>query len=61
MEFYTAMFKQSKIVGVSRHGEAGPGPKGTVMVGAFDCEMQQGSIIFGKSSAPAERRRRAAG
>ena len=41
MEFYAAIFKQSKIVGVSRHGEAGPGPKGTVMVGAFELEGQR--------------------
>ena len=38
MEFYTAIFKHSKILSVSRYGEAGPGPKGTVMVGTFELE-----------------------
>jgi len=41
MEFYTAVFKHSKIFSVSRYGEAGPGPKGTVMVGAFELEGQR--------------------
>ena len=41
MEFYTAVFKHSKILSVSRYGEAGPGPKGTVMVGAFELEGQR--------------------
>jgi predicted 3-demethylubiquinone-9 3-methyltransferase (glyoxalase superfamily) len=41
MEFYTAIFKHSKILSVSRYGEAGPGPKGTVMVGAFELEGQR--------------------
>jgi predicted 3-demethylubiquinone-9 3-methyltransferase (glyoxalase superfamily) len=41
MEFYTAIFKHSKLLSVSRYGEAGPGPKGTVMVGAFELEGQR--------------------
>jgi predicted 3-demethylubiquinone-9 3-methyltransferase (glyoxalase superfamily) len=41
MEFYTAIFKHSKILSISRYGEAGPGPKGTVMVGAFELEGQR--------------------
>lgn len=28
MDFYTSVFKNSKIVSVSRYGDAGPGPKG---------------------------------
>jgi predicted 3-demethylubiquinone-9 3-methyltransferase (glyoxalase superfamily) len=35
MNFYTSIFKNSKIGQVSRYGDAGPGPKGTVMVGTF--------------------------
>ena len=31
MNFYVSIFKNSKIVSVTRYGEAGPGPKGTVM------------------------------
>jgi len=29
---YVSIFKNSKVVSVTRYGEAGPGPKGTVMV-----------------------------
>ncbi|SRR6266487_2098241 len=41
MNFYTSIFKNSKIVNVTRYGEAGPGPKGTVMTGAFQLEGQE--------------------
>ena len=41
MNFYTWVFPRSRIVNVVRHGEAGPGPKGTVMVGTFEIEGQQ--------------------
>lgn len=41
MKFYTSIFKNSKIGTVSRYGEAGPGPKGTVMTGTFQVEGQQ--------------------
>ena len=33
--FYTSIFKDSKIVSVSRYGEAGPGTAGSVMTVAF--------------------------
>ena len=33
--FYTSLFKDSKILNVSRYGEAGPGPKGSAMTVAF--------------------------
>ncbi|HVA93523.1 MAG TPA: VOC family protein [Candidatus Dormibacteraeota bacterium] len=35
MNFYVSIFKSAKITGVTRYSEAGPGPKGTVMVGTF--------------------------
>ena len=41
MNFYVSIFKNSKILNVSRYGDAGPGPKGTVMVGTFQLEGQQ--------------------
>jgi predicted 3-demethylubiquinone-9 3-methyltransferase (glyoxalase superfamily) len=41
MEFYASIFKHSKILNVSRYGEAGPGPKGAVMVGAFELDGQR--------------------
>ena len=35
MNFYVSIFKNSAIVGVSRYGDAGPGPKGSVMTATF--------------------------
>jgi len=29
MNFYTSIFKNSKVVSIMRYGEAGPGPKGS--------------------------------
>jgi predicted 3-demethylubiquinone-9 3-methyltransferase (glyoxalase superfamily) len=34
-QFYTSIFKDSKILETSRYGDAGPGPKGSVMVVKF--------------------------
>jgi predicted 3-demethylubiquinone-9 3-methyltransferase (glyoxalase superfamily) len=39
--FYVSRFKKSKIVSVTRYGEAGPGPKGTVMTVAFELNGQE--------------------
>lgn len=41
VKFYTTVFKNSKIVSVTRYGEAGPGPKGTVMTAAFQLDGQE--------------------
>jgi predicted 3-demethylubiquinone-9 3-methyltransferase (glyoxalase superfamily) len=41
MHFYIAIFKNSKIVSVTRNGEEGPGPKGTVMTATFQLEGQE--------------------
>jgi predicted 3-demethylubiquinone-9 3-methyltransferase (glyoxalase superfamily) len=41
MNFYVSVFKNSKVVKVSRYGEAGPGPKGTVMSATFELDGQQ--------------------
>jgi predicted 3-demethylubiquinone-9 3-methyltransferase (glyoxalase superfamily) len=35
MNFYTSIFKNSKVLGVSRYGEAGPGQRGQVMTATF--------------------------
>jgi predicted 3-demethylubiquinone-9 3-methyltransferase (glyoxalase superfamily) len=40
MNFYTSVFKNSKIVSVTRYGGAGPGSKGTIMTAAFQLEGQ---------------------
>ena len=41
MNFYTSIFKNSKVVGIMRYGEAGPGPKGTVMSVTFQLDGQE--------------------
>jgi len=41
MNLYVSIFKNSKVVSVTRYGEAGPGPKGTVMSATFQLEGQQ--------------------
>jgi predicted 3-demethylubiquinone-9 3-methyltransferase (glyoxalase superfamily) len=41
MNLYVSVFKNSKVVSVTRYGEAGPGPKGTVMSATFELEGQQ--------------------
>ncbi len=40
VNFYVSIFKDSKIKDVSRYGDAGPGPKGQVMVMNFEIEGQ---------------------
>jgi len=41
MKFYVSIFKNSKVLGVSRYGEAGPGPKGSVMTVRFELDGQE--------------------
>jgi len=41
MNFYVAIFRNSKILSVTRYGEAGPGPKGTVMAVTFQLDGQE--------------------
>jgi len=40
VQFYTSIFKDSKILETSRYGDAGPGPKGTVMTVKFELNGQ---------------------
>jgi predicted 3-demethylubiquinone-9 3-methyltransferase (glyoxalase superfamily) len=40
INFYISIFKNSKITKTTRYGEAGPGPKGTVMSATFQLEGQ---------------------
>ena len=47
MNFYTSIFKNSRIVSVSRYGDAGPGPKGAVMTGTFEVEGQRFMALNG--------------
>jgi predicted 3-demethylubiquinone-9 3-methyltransferase (glyoxalase superfamily) len=39
--FYTAIFKGSKVLGINRYGDAGPGPKGKVMTVRFRLGEQE--------------------
>ena len=39
--FYTSVFENSRILGVSRYGEAGPRPAGTVMTVNFELDGQE--------------------
>ena len=40
VNFYVSVFKNSKIMSVSRYGEGGPGPKGSVMSVTFQLDGQ---------------------
>ena len=39
--FYVSIFKNAKILSVSRYGDAGPAPTGTVMTVAFELDGQK--------------------
>ena len=39
--FYVSVFKDSKILKMSRYSDAGPGPKGSVMVAEFEIQGQK--------------------
>jgi len=39
--FYASIFKNSKILSVSRYGDGGPGPTGTVMATTFELNGQE--------------------
>jgi predicted 3-demethylubiquinone-9 3-methyltransferase (glyoxalase superfamily) len=41
MKFYTSIFRNSRVTSLTRYGEAGPGPKGTVMSATFELEGQE--------------------
>ncbi len=47
MHFYISVFRNSKIVSVTRYGEGGPGPKGMVMTGTFQLEGQNFMALNG--------------
>lgn len=41
MNFYLPIFKTSKVLTVTRYGDAGPGPKGSVMTASFLLDGQE--------------------
>ncbi|MFY9906285.1 MAG: VOC family protein [Terriglobales bacterium] len=46
-KFYVSIFKNSKILNLAHYGEAGPGPKGSVMVATFQIEGQKFMALNG--------------
>ena len=49
-KFYVSVFKRSKLLGLSRYGEAGPMPKGSVMTADFRIEGQRFTALNGGPS-----------
>jgi len=39
--FHASIFQNSKLVNIVRYGEAGPGPKGSVMIATFQLDGQE--------------------
>ena len=47
MNFYVSIFKNSKVLDVARYGEAGPGPKGSLITGTFQLEGEEFMALNG--------------
>jgi len=47
VNFYTSVFKNSKIGTVHRYGDTGPGPKGTVMTASFTIDGLEFTALNG--------------
>ncbi len=47
INFYISVFKNSKILTISRYGDAGPGKKGDVMMGTIEIEEQRFYLLNG--------------
>jgi len=47
VNFYISLFKNSKILSVTRYGEAGPGPAGTIMTATFQLDGQEFTALNG--------------
>jgi predicted 3-demethylubiquinone-9 3-methyltransferase (glyoxalase superfamily) len=45
--FYTSVFKNSKIVSTTRYGDAGPGPKGSLMTATISLDGQELMLLNG--------------
>src|SRR5712691_6015643 len=50
MNFYVSVFRNSKVRGVTRYGDAGPGPKGSVMTANFELDGQEFVALNGGPS-----------
>jgi predicted 3-demethylubiquinone-9 3-methyltransferase (glyoxalase superfamily) len=49
-ELYTSVFDNSRIVSTRRYGDAGPGPKGSLMTATIELEGQEFMLLNGGSS-----------
>ena len=47
LNYYISIFKDSKIINTAYYGDAGPGPKGTLMTATFQLEGQQFMALNG--------------
>jgi len=47
MTFYISVFKNSKILNVTRYGKGGPGPEGSVMTATFQLDGQNFNALNG--------------
>jgi len=47
VNFYTSIFKNSKVGNVTRYGEAGPGPAGSVLTASFELEGLEFTALNG--------------
>ena len=45
--FYVSIFKNSRVTSISRYGDTGPGPKGSVMVAEFELDGQKFTALNG--------------
>src|SRR2546423_4717119 len=52
VKFYTSIFKNSKVGIVTRYGEAGPGPKGSVMTPGFQIGGPEFVALNGGAGLP---------
>ena len=50
MNFYVSIFKNSKVKNVTRYGEGGPGPNGSVMSAIFQLEGMEFFALNGWTS-----------
>jgi predicted 3-demethylubiquinone-9 3-methyltransferase (glyoxalase superfamily) len=49
MNLYISIFPNSKVLSVTRYGDAGPGPKGTVMSATFELD---GQVFYALNGGP---------
>jgi predicted 3-demethylubiquinone-9 3-methyltransferase (glyoxalase superfamily) len=47
VKFYTSIFKNSKVGTIARYGDAGPGPKGSVMTVSFELDGLEFTALNG--------------